>query len=98
MTESCRRGHPRTPENTAIRPDGTRGCRVCNRARNRRYANSDKGRAYYRPRVAADPHQYARQLIGRLVRTGHMVKLACAVCGDPKSQATTRTGTRVRPP
>jgi hypothetical protein len=29
--ELCRNGHPRTPENTYIRPDGSRECRVCKR-------------------------------------------------------------------
>jgi hypothetical protein len=30
--EYCRNGHPRTPENTYYRPDGSRECRVCKRA------------------------------------------------------------------
>jgi len=29
--EECRNGHPRTSENTYIRPDGSRECRVCKR-------------------------------------------------------------------
>jgi ssDNA-binding Zn-finger/Zn-ribbon topoisomerase 1 len=29
--EKCRNGHPRTVENTYIRPDGSRECRVCKR-------------------------------------------------------------------
>jgi hypothetical protein len=36
--EACHRGHPRTPENTYISPQGERKCRVCGRenARKRR--------------------------------------------------------------
>lgn len=30
-SELCRNGHPRIPENTYIRPDGSRECRVCKR-------------------------------------------------------------------
>jgi len=30
-SERCRNGHPRTYENTYIRPDGSRECRVCKR-------------------------------------------------------------------
>jgi len=29
--EKCRNGHPRTSENTYVRPDGSRECRVCKR-------------------------------------------------------------------
>lgn len=32
----CRRGHEWTPENTYVRPDGSRTCRVCRRLRDRR--------------------------------------------------------------
>lgn len=32
---TCRNGHFRTPENTLIRPDGTRYCRECCRIRDR---------------------------------------------------------------
>jgi len=31
---ACRRGHPRTTENTYVRPDGKRQCRVCRRKTN----------------------------------------------------------------
>lgn len=33
----CRNGHPRTPENTYIRPDGVRECRICQSAARARY-------------------------------------------------------------
>jgi hypothetical protein len=34
---SCRRGHPRTPENVYYRKDGSRSCQECQREANRRY-------------------------------------------------------------
>lgn len=33
---TCRNGHPRTPENTYVRPDGERECRECRRNARRR--------------------------------------------------------------
>jgi hypothetical protein len=36
LRETCAKGHPRTPENVHIRPDGGRTCRVCDRDRPRR--------------------------------------------------------------
>lgn len=33
----CKNGHPRTPENTYTLPTGTRKCRVCQRASEKRY-------------------------------------------------------------
>jgi hypothetical protein len=33
----CHRGHPFTPENTRINPDGARVCRICSRERDRSY-------------------------------------------------------------
>jgi ssDNA-binding Zn-finger/Zn-ribbon topoisomerase 1 len=29
QVETCRNGHPRTPDNTYVRPDGERECRIC---------------------------------------------------------------------
>lgn len=40
--ETCRNGHGYTPENTGVRPDGTRRCRACTRESTNRY------RAVYR--------------------------------------------------
>ena len=31
LSTNCRNGHPRTPENTYVRPDGSRECSVCRR-------------------------------------------------------------------
>lgn len=33
---TCRNGHPRTPENTYVRPDGERECRICRKLARRR--------------------------------------------------------------
>jgi hypothetical protein len=33
LARACRRGHERTADNTRIRPDGSRECRLCSRAR-----------------------------------------------------------------
>lgn len=33
MSDSCRRGHPWTPENTYVRPSGARNCRTCREIR-----------------------------------------------------------------
>ncbi|GED89332.1 hypothetical protein [Streptomyces sp. 6-11-2] len=33
LRETCAKGHPRTPENVHVRPDGGRTCRVCDRER-----------------------------------------------------------------
>ncbi|MFB6955481.1 AP2 domain-containing protein [Streptomyces sp. NPDC056309] len=33
LRETCAKGHPRTPENVHVRPDGGRTCRVCDRDR-----------------------------------------------------------------
>lgn len=33
---ACRNGHPRTPENTYVRPDGERECRICRKLARRR--------------------------------------------------------------
>ena len=35
---TCRHGHPWTPANTYLKPDGRRECRACGRDRARRYA------------------------------------------------------------
>lgn len=35
-SDSCRNGHKRTPENTYVRPDGSRECAVCRRDARRR--------------------------------------------------------------
>lgn len=34
---SCSHGHPFTEENTYVRPDGGRKCRICKRSQNREY-------------------------------------------------------------
>lgn len=34
---TCSHGHPFTPENTYVRPDGGRKCRACKRIENRKY-------------------------------------------------------------
>ena len=43
MSETCRNGHPRTPQNTYIRPSGERSgereCKVCRKTREREYRN-----------------------------------------------------------
>lgn len=39
---ACKRGHPFTPENTRLRPNGTRNCRTCARADGQR--RSEKAR------------------------------------------------------
>jgi hypothetical protein len=43
---TCKRGHEFTTENTIVRPDGSRTCRVCDRARKLAY--------YHRKRAAAN--------------------------------------------
>lgn len=59
--DTCRNGHPRTPENTSIRPcDGHIVCRDCRRAARfrRRQANLDRAREQQRAtqaRYAATP-------------------------------------------
>lgn len=35
LPDSCRNGHPRMPENTHVRSDGSRYCRECKRVRDR---------------------------------------------------------------
>lgn len=47
---ACRRGHPWSPENTYIRPNGSRGCRVCKRITTRR-AEGLTGEGHPRPRA-----------------------------------------------
>ncbi len=44
MTNTCKRGHPRTPENTYVYSDGGRRCKTCKDERNRDYraANREK--------------------------------------------------------
>jgi hypothetical protein len=37
---TCRNGHPYTPENTSVSPEGWRRCRTCRRHAQRRYASS----------------------------------------------------------
>jgi len=46
----CRRGHELKPENTYVRPNGTRTCKTCKQAYDREYRqqNSEKRRAYDR--------------------------------------------------
>lgn len=42
MTETCRNGHERTPENTKIRANGTRVCVLCRRNQGRIYSEGFK--------------------------------------------------------
>ena len=49
MVETCRNGHPRTTENTRVRPNGWLRCRDCDKAGNKkrrakRYAAPSNGR------------------------------------------------------
>lgn len=44
LAETCRHGHPRTPENTYVKTDGRSFCKVCNAEATRRsYARRVKG-------------------------------------------------------
>ena len=49
----CKQGHPFDKSNTTIRPDGSRGCRICRREAGKRYASRnieklrEKCRNYY---------------------------------------------------
>jgi hypothetical protein len=43
---ACRNGHPRTPENIYVRPDGHRECRECRRESWRRYWHTHYHGAY----------------------------------------------------
>lgn len=40
----CVNGHPFTPDNTYIRPDGYRGCRICRREAGRRHESKRRPR------------------------------------------------------
>jgi len=42
----CRNGHPRTPENTYVSPDGRRNCRPCREAADRRRMDRERDRAH----------------------------------------------------
>ncbi len=46
----CQRGHELTPENTYVRPNGTRTCKTCKHASDREYRqrNLEKLKAYRR--------------------------------------------------
>ncbi len=46
----CQRGHQLKPENTYVRPNGTRTCRTCRQAYDREYyqRNLEKRKAYDR--------------------------------------------------
>lgn len=67
MNVSCVHGHPWTPENTRIRPDGARACRACARAttagRNARIA----------PLLTEEQREAKRQRDRMRKRTGHYV-------------------------
>lgn len=41
---TCNQGHPRTPENTYVRPDGWRECRECSRETKRQYKREKRRR------------------------------------------------------
>lgn len=47
---NCIHGHPFTPENTLIRPNGTRECRSCRRDRKRQIRDAAWWRAYRQKR------------------------------------------------
>lgn len=49
---SCRFGHLFTPENTVIRTDGQRLCRICKKANQKRYKDRVKAEAEARERLA----------------------------------------------
>lgn len=42
---SCSKGHPRTPETTYMRPDGTRICRPCHTAESNYYRKQKREQA-----------------------------------------------------
>ena len=44
----CAHGHELTPENTILRKDGYRRCRMCQRRSNLEYKRSERARAYRR--------------------------------------------------
>lgn len=50
----CRRGHEFTPENTMVRPNGRRQCRICKRKREASVAFREARNARRRERQATD--------------------------------------------
>ncbi|MFJ5151393.1 hypothetical protein ACIQCF_07355 [Streptomyces sp. NPDC088353] len=44
LRSTCVKGHPRTPENVRIRPDGGRACRVCDKERQQAKRDARTGR------------------------------------------------------
>lgn len=80
--DRCKRGHKRTPNNSYLRPDGHRGCRLCRNERTRSYRLSrsdaqrqrvrETGRAWYRrnaPRVLDKQQRYAAKNKSRKAAT-----------------------------
>ena len=55
----CKRGHELKPENTYVRPNGTRTCRTCRQASAREYRqrNLEKYRAYDRAYRQRNPQK-----------------------------------------
>ena len=52
----CRNGHPRTPENTVLRKNGKRECRICKReANNDSYARREQAKRMARVRQCEHP-------------------------------------------
>jgi hypothetical protein len=59
--ETCRRGHPRTPENTYVWSNGKRGCLLCKRETDRRYRARHPGGSTERTRkYRSDPEKRDR--------------------------------------
>lgn len=65
----CKNDHEYTPENTHIRPDGSRQCRICNRENAARWRDDPENRVRknaadreYRKRNPVSPEQHARRM------------------------------------
>ncbi len=61
----CKRGHELKPENTYVRPNGTRACKTCRQAYAREYyqRNPEKLKAYKR--------EYRQRNIEKIKAYGH---------------------------